>query len=73
MTTLTTLTLAPSEITHLMIGLKSHQKSLLARMGDEAGDEYDDLIMVGHLIQRVEDAVKQAQAGDDNGSSTTPA
>ena len=40
-------------------------------MGDEAGDEYDDLIMVGHLIQRVEDAVKQAQAGDD-GSSTTP-
>ena len=56
-----------------MIGLKSCQKSLLARMGDEAGDEYDDLIMVGHLIQRVEDAVKQAQAGDDNGSSTTPA
>ena len=73
MTTLTTLTLAPSEITHLMIGLKSCQKSLLARMGDEAGDEYDDLIMVGHLIQRVEDAVKQVQAGDDNGSSTTPA
>ena len=68
---LTTLTLAPREVTHLMIGLKSYQKTLLASMGEEACDEYDDLIMVGHLIERVEEAMEKAQAADGGNDAAT--
>lgn len=54
-----------------MIGLKSYQKTLLASMGEEAGDEYDDLIMVGHLIERVEEAMEKAQAADGGNDAAT--
>ena len=50
------LSLVNREVTYLLVALTNYQRDLRARIGDEMGDEYDDLLVVEHLIKRLNDA-----------------
>lgn len=54
------LNLVKREVTYLLVALTSYQRDLRARIGDEMGDEYDDLLVVEHLIKRISDAEESA-------------
>lgn len=55
------ITLANREVTYLLAALSSYQRQLLESVGEEMGDEYDDLLVVGHLIKRLNQAEKDAE------------
>lgn len=52
--------LTKREVTYLVIALRRYREGLLKNVGDEIGDEYDDLLMADHLIQRLQSAESQA-------------
>lgn len=54
------ITLANREVTYLITALSNYQRQLLESVGEEMGDEYDDLLVVGHLIKRLNEAEKDA-------------
>ena len=56
------LDLTKREVTYLLVALASQQRHLQAQIGDEMGDEYDDLLVLEHLIKRLNDAEKNASA-----------
>ncbi len=62
MTNSIALTLAPHEATFVLLGLRLVQKHLNDSMGDDAGGEFNDLIVLGHLIESVEAAEKQSKS-----------
>ncbi len=53
---MTTLTFVEREITCLIIALQERKKNLLSQMGEEVGDEYEDLLLIEYLINRIEQA-----------------
>jgi hypothetical protein len=57
---MTTISFAKREITYLLIALNSYHKQLQASVGEEMGDEYDDLLMAEHLMRRI----KESEAAD---------
>ncbi len=59
---MTTLTFIEREITCLILALQDRKKCLLAQVGEEVGDEYEDLLMVQYLIDRIEQAEAAAMA-----------
>ncbi len=44
-----TITFVKKEITYLLVALNQHQSKLREEIGDEMGDEYDELLMAQHL------------------------
>lgn len=54
------LTLAKREVTYLIVALSNYQRQLKESVGEEMGDEYDDLLVIEHLIKRLEQADKDA-------------
>ena len=56
------LNLVKREVTYLLVALASYQRELRTRIGDEMGDEYEDLLVVEHLIKRINDAEKNSSS-----------
>ena len=57
---MTSVTFAKREISYLLVALSAYQTALRGQIGEEMGDEYDDLLMVEHLIRRITEAEKGA-------------
>ncbi len=65
------LDLSSRALTYLLNSLYATRKTLMDQVGEEMGDEYEDLMMVNHLIKRLEEAHRTAEgtpaAGDAQG------
>lgn len=59
---MTTITFEKREMTYLFVALNEYKKSLHGKIDEEMGDEYDDLLMVDHLIRRLTEA--EAEPGN---------
>lgn len=62
------LDLSSRALTYLLNSLYATRKTLMDQVGEEMGDEYEDLMMVNHLIKRLEEAhrtVEGVPAADD--------
>ena len=59
------LNLVKREVTYLLVALTSYQREIQARIGDEMGDEYDDLLVIQHLIKCIKDAESGANSATE--------
>jgi hypothetical protein len=50
------LNLARRGATYVILALSHYKRQLIESVGEEMGDEYDDLLMIEHLIGRLEKA-----------------
>ena len=50
------LNLAKREVTYMILALSNYRRQLMESIGEEMGDELDDLLMIEHLIGRIEKA-----------------
>jgi len=58
---MTTITLSKREVTYLLVALNQYRESLRTSMGEEAGDEYEDLLMADHLVKRITQAEAESK------------
>jgi len=61
-TIMTSLTFTKREITYLLVALSTYRKALHGQIGEDMGDEYDDILMAEHLIKRINEAEKESVA-----------
>ncbi|MGN6655512.1 hypothetical protein B1991_12990 [Rhodanobacter lindaniclasticus] len=52
------ITFTARELTYIIVAMEHYQKDLRESMGEEMGDEYDDILMADHLVKRLVDARK---------------
>lgn len=58
---MTTITLSKREVTYLLVALNQYREGLRASMGEEASDEYEDLLMADHLVKRITQAEAESK------------
>ncbi len=57
-----TLNFSDREATYLLVALNIYLKSLQAQVGEEMGDEYEDMLMADYLLKRVKEAREASRA-----------
>lgn len=50
---MTDISFEKKEITYLILSLQQWRQNLVQHMGDEAGDEYEDLLMIDYLLEKI--------------------
>ncbi len=59
------LTFSDREATHLLVALTTYLKSLQTQVGEEMGDEYEDMLMADYLLKRVKEARAEGRASGE--------
>lgn len=56
------LNLTKREVTYMILALSNYRRQLMESIGEEMGDELDDLLMIEHLIGRLQKAGSDSAA-----------